>query len=353
MAGTGITLNAGSGGASLLVDNDTSTNIDAQVVKIGYSVSNSTPVQVSIANPLPVQVPGSVAVTGTFWQTTQPVSAAALPLPAGAATATNQLATTYTDNSSAYARTTALMGAIGGAVESSAPTLVAGKVAALSLDTAGNLRVNIVAGGGAGGTSLTDAATFTRGATAETPVGGVAETSNPTLTNGKVAALSLDTSGNLRVNIAAGGATAGTAGTPSAAVMSVQGVASMTPVTTTPGLATAGGASYYNAIAPASPAAHAVKASAGNVYGIVCINMNPNAVFLKFWDTSSAPTLGSTAATYQFPVPGNTSGAGFVITLPVPRSHANAIYVAVTGAISTTDNTAIAANTVVLDVAYN
>jgi hypothetical protein len=35
---------------------------------------------------------GSLAVTGTFWQATQPVSAASLPLPAGAATAANQIA---------------------------------------------------------------------------------------------------------------------------------------------------------------------------------------------------------------------------------------------------------------------
>ncbi len=35
---------------------------------------------------------GSLTVDGTFWQATQPVSAAALPLPAGAATAANQLA---------------------------------------------------------------------------------------------------------------------------------------------------------------------------------------------------------------------------------------------------------------------
>jgi hypothetical protein len=173
------------------------------------------------------------------------------------------------------------------------------------------------------------------------------------LVNGKAAALSLDTSGNLRVNIAAGGATAGTAGTPSANVMSVQGVGSGTPVSVNQIVATSGGAPYYNAIAPATPAAHAVKSAAGNVYGIVCINLNATPVFLKFWDASTAPTLGSTACSYQFPVPGNTGGAGFVIPLPVPRSHANAIYVAVTGAISATDDTAITANTVVLDVAYN
>lgn len=37
-----------------------------------------------------VSISGSVAVTGTFWQATQPVSAASLPLPTGASTAAKQ-----------------------------------------------------------------------------------------------------------------------------------------------------------------------------------------------------------------------------------------------------------------------
>ena len=43
-----------------------------------------------LTSTLTVGVSGSVAVTGTFWQATQPVSAASLPLPAGASTAANQ-----------------------------------------------------------------------------------------------------------------------------------------------------------------------------------------------------------------------------------------------------------------------
>lgn len=38
----------------------------------------------------PVSISGSVPVTGTFWQATQPISATALPLPAGAATSAKQ-----------------------------------------------------------------------------------------------------------------------------------------------------------------------------------------------------------------------------------------------------------------------
>jgi hypothetical protein len=90
MAGN-IVLNAGAGGATLGTDLDGSS-VNWQVVKIGYSVSGTTPTQVSTGNPLPVTVPGSVAVTGAFFQATQPVSAVALPLPAGAATTAGQSA---------------------------------------------------------------------------------------------------------------------------------------------------------------------------------------------------------------------------------------------------------------------
>ena len=45
----------------------------------------------SSSNTLPVTIENAlIPVTGTFWQTTQPVSAASLPLPSGAATAANQ-----------------------------------------------------------------------------------------------------------------------------------------------------------------------------------------------------------------------------------------------------------------------
>lgn len=125
------------------------------------------------------------------------------------------------------------------------------------------------------------------------------------------------------------------------------------PVTATPLLTTSGGASYSNKIAPATPAITTAKGSAGNVYGVIAMNLLATPVYIKFWDTGSSPTLGTTSATYQFMIPGNTGGAGFVIPLVVPRSHANAIYYAITNGISLTDNTSITANSVVVDVQYN
>lgn len=75
----------------------------------------------------------------------------------------------------------------------------------MSIDDNGGVRVSIVAGAGAGGTSATDGATFTRDSTAITPIGARVETSAPTLTNGDASALSMTTAGALRVNVASGG----------------------------------------------------------------------------------------------------------------------------------------------------
>jgi hypothetical protein len=91
-----------------------------------------------------IKLVSSVAVTGTFWQATQPVSTASLPLPAGAATAGNQ-PTAAAQGSTTSGQTGSLMQ---GAVTAAAPSYTTAQTSPLSLDTAGNLRVNVVAGGG-------------------------------------------------------------------------------------------------------------------------------------------------------------------------------------------------------------
>lgn len=80
-----------------------------------------------------------------------------------------------------------------------------GDYSALQVDANGYLKVNIKAGAGSGGTAAADGSAFTRGTTSLTPAGAVVETSAPTLTNGQVAALSQTTGGALRVAVASGG----------------------------------------------------------------------------------------------------------------------------------------------------
>lgn len=75
-------------------------NSDYQLVRLGDllmaggSVTITNPVTLGTGSAAigTVGVTGSVAVTGTFYQTIQPVSASSLPLPTGAGTAANQSA---------------------------------------------------------------------------------------------------------------------------------------------------------------------------------------------------------------------------------------------------------------------
>lgn len=57
-------------------------------VTLANTGANATPIVVDLGANNDVTVSGSVAVTGTFYQATQPVSAASLPLPTGASTET-------------------------------------------------------------------------------------------------------------------------------------------------------------------------------------------------------------------------------------------------------------------------
>jgi hypothetical protein len=199
----------------------------------------------------------AVPVSGTFWQATQPVSASSLPLPSGASTEStlstlsgkvpSGLTVTATrllvDGSgvtqpvsgtvTATGTVTANVGTTGGlaldatlgraqgsttsgqtgpiiqgAVTTGSPSYTTGQTSPISLDTAGNLRVNVVAGGGSGGTSSSFGATFPGTGTA---AGGLVVSSPPTYTNGNMEAPTLDTAGLLRVNVVAGGAGGGNA----------------------------------------------------------------------------------------------------------------------------------------------
>jgi len=111
------TLNAGSGGDTFAADVIGGVKYPRSKIVLGADGTNDG--DVSSANPLPISgvvtVSGGVAVTGTFWQATQPVSgtfwqatqpvsAAALPLPSGASTEAKQ----DTGNTSLAAAVTAL-----------------------------------------------------------------------------------------------------------------------------------------------------------------------------------------------------------------------------------------------------
>ena len=79
------------------------------------------------------------------------------------------------------------IGSTGAAVPASGTYIAAnksGNLTGLSLDASGNLNVNLAAGGGSGGTALSDDAAFTAGSTSFTPVGGVYNDSIANATSG-------------------------------------------------------------------------------------------------------------------------------------------------------------------------
>ena len=160
-----------------------------QRVKIGVGVDGSA-TDVSSTNPMPV--------SGTFWQTTQPVSATSLPLPSGAATAAKQPA-------------------LGTAGAASTDVLSVQGIASMTpLKVDGSATTQPVSGTFWQATQPVSIATMP-----STPVTGTFwQTTQP------VSATSLP--------LPSGAATAakqpalGTAGTPSADVLTVQGATSMT-----------------------------------------------------------------------------------------------------------------------------
>lgn len=100
-----------------------------------------------------------------------------------------------------------------GSVTTSAPSYSTGTVAPLSLETTGNLRTAVIAALPTG-TNVIGNIGVTQGSTTSGQSGPLMQaavtTGSPTYTTAQTSPLSLDTSGNLRVNVVAGGGSGGT-----------------------------------------------------------------------------------------------------------------------------------------------
>ena len=98
-----------------------------------------------------------------------------------------------------------------------------------------------------------------------------------------------------------------------------------------------------------------IKGSAGQVYGIVCINKSTALRYLKFYNATAANvTVGTTAPMFTIAVPSQSSanGAGFVLNLPVGIAFGTAITVAATTGAADNDTGAPGANDVLVAVFY-
>jgi hypothetical protein len=125
--------------AGKYVDFDSGAGTDSAVaIGLLLPASGGAVIGGTSSNPLRVDVTGSTTqpVSGTFWQATQPVSAASLPLPTGASTLAEQQ--TQTGHLATLAGTvTGGIAAVGGTVTANAGTNL--NTSALAVETGGNL----------------------------------------------------------------------------------------------------------------------------------------------------------------------------------------------------------------------
>lgn len=180
---------------SVTANAGTNLNTSALALETGGNLASvatntaRTNAGVGAATALPVQgVSGGVAVpvSGTFWQSTQPVSAASLPLPTGASTSANQ-----PTNATIGSTTSGQTGTLGmGATTTAAPSYTTAQTNPLSLDTSGNLRATLPSAG-----SMIVGPTTTTGQ--GLVISGYYNSTAPTATAGSPVALQTDISGRL------------------------------------------------------------------------------------------------------------------------------------------------------------
>lgn len=330
------------------------------------------------------------SVQGVAGGTAVPVSAAALPLPAGAATATGvaaivtALGTPMQASGGAVAatlnaETTKVIGVtrtvgnagavldfagqnaaapansllVGAEFNTTPTTLTSGNASPLQLDSAGNLLVNIKTGASSGAVA--------QGSTTSGQSGGLVQgavtTAAPTYTTAQTSPVSLDTTGGLRVTTGDLGSGTGGSKTPRVIIDSSQFSAlgqttsnasapvviasDQSPVgTIAKPSATANGQTSSRVNSAASTNATNLKASAGQVGEVDVFNNAAYAVFLKFYNKASAPTVGTDTPVWTIPV---AAGGGFSKSFPRGKTFATGIAYAITKLQADTDTTAVVA----------
>lgn len=321
-----------------------------------------------------------------------------------------------------------------------------GNLAVVALDASRNLKVNVVAGGAGGGAvTVADGADVTQGVTTDAAVNTDASgTVNAHLRGALVnqrqmfalaTPVRVDPVGTTTQPVSAailplptGAATAakqpalGTAGTPSADVITVQGAASMTKLLVTPDSvalpanqsvnvsqingvtplmgagnggtgslrvnvasdqvaipvsesgtwtvqpgntpntspwlvsqtpATSGGLSISRTLSANNTTGINAKGSAGQVYGFVITNQNAATRYVKLYNKATAPTVGTDTPVMTLAIPGNANGAGMVAAEFVSGiAFGTGIGYGITTGVADADTGAPAANEVIVNLMY-
>lgn len=231
----------------------------------------------------------SIAVTGTFWQSTQPISATSLPLPAGAAAAAKQPALGTAGTPSADVITVQ-------GNPSGTPQPISGTITA-NLGTLNGAALDASVNG-----LLVSQSSATSGQKGTLHLGAVTSAA-PSYTTAQSSPLSLDTSGNLRVNLQ----TAIPAGS---SIIGKTGIDQTTPGSTN-GVTDVGSSNWGVSRASVANTATQLIASRAGRQAIVVVNLGTTPVYLGGSGvTTSNGTLlpGVAGATRSIPFSGAIYG---------------------------------------------
>lgn len=407
-----VLLNVGAGGATLGTDQVAgSPNVDYQIVKIGFSAAGSAPVQVQTGNPLPTVQTGAIPAGGNLigavnlqiagtavsvnsgnldagtirvvLATNSPSLTNAIPVSQSGAPWSVSGSGTFTTADNHFPASAALSDALAN------PTTTLLGANLLGWDATNTVwrRVQVTS---ATGKLLVDGSTVTQpisaaslplptgaSTSAKQPALGVAGTPSTDVLTIQGAAtmtkllvtpdsVALPANQSVNLNQAAGTALDVNSGNKSAGTIRVVLATDQPSMTNAQPVSqsgspwgvndapvTSGGLSRNYQIAPATPAKTVVKGSAGQLYAIKGSNNNATPVYVKLFDAvTGSVTLGTTACDDQFEIPGNTAGAGFVYNVDKGMAYATGIIAAITSGLASTDNTAIAANSVIVTLYF-
>lgn len=115
---------------------------------------------------------------------------------------------------------------------------------------------------------------------------------------------------------------------------------------------TSNGLTVYYLTSAASTNGNNIKASAAKVYSITATNTSASVRYLRLYNASGAPTVGTTATFAGFAIPGSTTGGGLHLTFPAGLTLGTGLGLSLTTGAADTDTGGVAANEIKVVIGY-
>lgn len=119
------------------------------------------------------------------------------------------------------------------------------------------------------------------------------------------------------------------------------------PVQSIPG--TTNGCTLFYRNSSADTNAANIKASAGKVYSITATNTNASVRYLRLYNASGSPTVGTTSTVFKVALP---AGGGVHLSFECGLNFSSGIAMSLTTGAADTDTGAVAANELAVNIGY-